>query len=384
MSPAVGVPKETSPGERRVALVPAVIAQVRKAGFDVVIERGAGVEAGFPDAEYEKQGARIADRAAAFAADVLLQVRTAAANRNSPADLASYRAKQIVIGFSDPLSNAEGAKLMADRGVSSLSMELMPRITRAQSMDALSSMATIAGYKAVLEAATIAPRLFPMLTTAAGTIAPARVFIIGAGVAGLMAIATARRLGAKVEAYDVRPAAKEQVMSLGARFAELPLETTGAEDKGGYAVAQDEAFYRRQRDMMLKWVSGSDIVITTAAVPGKKSPVLITAEMVAAMLPGSVIVDLAAERGGNCELTKADETTVSNGVTIMGPTNLPGTVPHDASQMYARNITTFLLHLARREKGQEGPASVSLDTADEITRETLVTRDGAVVHERIK
>ena len=384
MSPTVGVPKETAAGERRVALVPAVIAQVKKAGFDVVVESGAGVEAGFPDADYEKQGARIGDRAAAFAADVLLQVRTAAANQNNPADLGAYRPQQIVIGFSDPLSNPAGAKQMADRGVTSFSMELMPRITRAQSMDALSSMATIAGYKAVLEAATIAPRLFPMLTTAAGTIPPARVFIIGAGVAGLMAIATARRLGAKVEAYDVRPAAKEQVMSLGARFAELPLETAGAEDKGGYAVAQDEAFYRRQREMMLKWVSGSDIVVTTAAVPGKKSPVLITAEMVAAMSPGSVIVDLAAERGGNCELTKADEVVSAHGVTILGPTNLPGTVPHDASQMYARNITTFLLHLARREKGQEGPASVSLDTADEITRDTLVTRDGAVVHERVK
>jgi NAD(P) transhydrogenase subunit alpha len=383
MPSVVGVPKETAPGERRVALVPAVIAQIKKAGFDVVIERGAGIEAGFPDAEYEKLGAVVGDRAAAFAADVLLQVRTAAANREGAADLAAYRSRQVVIGFSDPLSNPDGARQIAARGVSSFSMELMPRITRAQSMDALSSMATIAGYKAVLEAASVAPRIFPMLTTAAGTIAPARVFIIGAGVAGLMAIATARRLGARVEAYDVRPAAKEQVLSLGARFAELPLETTGAEDKGGYAVAQDEAFYRRQREMMLKWVSGSDIVITTAAVPGKKSPVLITADMVAAMPPGSVIVDLAAERGGNCELTKADDVVQVNGVTILGPTNLPGTVPHDASQMYARNITTFLLHLARREKGQEGPASVSLDTADEITRETLVTREGAVVHERI-
>ena len=384
MTPTVGVPKETAPGERRVALVPAVVAQIKKAGFDVAIERGAGPEAGFRDADFEKQGARITDRAGAFEAGVLLQVRTAGANRNSPGDLAAYRAGQTVIGFTDPLSNADGARQMASRGVTSFSMELMPRITRAQSMDALSSMATIAGYKAVLEAATAAPRLFPMLTTAAGTISPARVFVIGAGVAGLMAIATARRLGARVEAYDVRPAAKEQVMSLGARFAELPLETTGAEDKGGYAVAQDENFYRRQREMMMKWVSGSDIVVTTAAVPGRKSPVLITADMVAAMAPGSVIVDLAAERGGNCELTKADEVVQANGVTILGPTNLPGTVPHDASQMYARNITTFLLHLARREKGDESPARVRLETDDEITRETLVTRDGAVVHERIK
>jgi len=383
MRPTVGVPRETAPGERRVALVPAVIPQIRKAGFDVIVERGAGSEAGFPDAEYERQGATLGDRTAAFAADVLLQVRTAAANGNSAGDLASYRAAQTVIGLSDPLSNADGARLMAGRGVTSFSMELMPRITRAQSMDALSSMATIAGYKAILEAAVTAPRLFPMLTTAAGTIAPARVFVIGAGVAGLMAIATARRLGAKVEAYDVRPAAKEQVLSLGARFAELPLETAGAEDKGGYAVAQDDAFYRRQREAMHKWVSGSDIVVTTAAVPGRKSPVLITSEMVAAMPSGSVIVDLAAERGGNCELTRADERVVAGGVTILGPTNLPASVPHDASQMYARNITTFLLHLAGREKGDESPARIRLDMDDEITRETLVTRDGAVVHERV-
>ena len=294
------------------------------------------------------------------------------------------RRGQAVIGFADPLGAPAAIAQIAATGASLFSMELMPRITRAQSMDALSSMATIAGYKAVLEAAVTAPRLFPMLTTAAGTIAPARVFVIGAGVAGLMAIATARRLGAKVEAYDVRPAAKEQVLSLGARFAELPLETAGAEDKGGYAVAQDEAFYRRQRDAMHKWVSGSDVVITTAAVPGRKSPVLITADMVAAMPPGSVVIDLAAERGGNCELTRADDTVVSNGVTILGPTNLPGTVPHDASQMYARNITTFLLHLARRDKGDESPARIRFETDDEITRETLVTRDGAVVHERVK
>ena len=383
----IGVPRETAASERRVALVPAVIASLKKAGFDVIVERGAGSEAGFPDAEYEKQGATIGDRAAVFAAAVIAQVRTSAAwgPGATSADLDAYRPGHIVIGFSDPLSNPQGAREMAAKGVTSFSMELMPRITRAQSMDALSSMATIAGYKAVLEAATISPRLFPMLTTAAGTISPSKVFVIGAGVAGLMAIATARRLGARVEAYDVRPAAKEQVMSLGARFAELPLETAGAEDKGGYATAQDEAFYRRQRESMLKWVSGSDVVITTAAVPGRKSPVLITAEMVAAMAPGSVIVDLAAERGGNCEITKANEVVTSaNGVTVLGPTNLPATVPHDASQMYARNVTTFLLHLARREKGQEGPAVISLDTADEITRDTLVTHDGTVVHERIK
>ena len=383
----IGVPRETAAGERRVALVPAVIASLKKAGFDVIVEHDAGSEAGFPDAEYEKHGATIGDRTAVFAASVIAQVRTSAAwgPGAASADLDAYRPGQIIIGFSDPLSNPQGAREMAAKGVTSFSMELMPRITRAQSMDALSSMATIAGYKAVLEAAAVSPRLFPMLTTAAGTISPSKVFVIGAGVAGLMAIATARRLGARVEAYDVRPAAKEQVMSLGARFAELPLETAGAEDKGGYATAQDEAFYRRQREAMMKWVSGSNIVVTTAAVPGRKAPVLITADMVAAMAPGSVIVDLAAERGGNCEITKANETVTSaNGVTVMGPTNLPGTVPHDASQMYARNVTTFLLHLARREKGQEGPAAISVDTADEITRDTLVTHDGNVVHERIK
>lgn len=380
-----GVPAETAPGERRVALVPPVVPSLIKAGFEVLIERRAGAAAGFPDSDYEKQGARIADRSEVFAAPVLLQVRTSAASPGGAADLAAYRPGQIVIGFSDPLSNPQGARDMAARGVIAFSMELMPRITRAQSMDALSSMATLAGYKAVLEAAAISPRIFPMLTTAAGTIPPSKVFVIGAGVAGLMAIATARRLGAKVEAYDVRPAAKEQVMSLGARFAELPLEAEGAEDAGGYATAQDESFYRRQREAMHKWIAASDIVVTTAAVPGRRSPVLVTADMVAAMRPGSVIVDLAAERGGNCEITRADETVTSpNGVTVLGPTNLPGTIPHDASQMYARNITTFLLHLARREKDQEGPAAINWDLSDEITRETLVTRDGAVVHERIK
>jgi NAD(P) transhydrogenase subunit alpha len=244
-------------------------------------------------------------------------------------------------------------------------------------MDALSSMATIAGYKAVLLAADTLPRMFPMLMTAAGTVAPARVFVVGAGVAGLQAISTARRLGARVEAYDVRPAVKEQINSLGARFVELPLEASGAEDKGGYATAQDEAFYQRQREMMLKVVAGSDVVITTAAVPGKKAPVLITEEMVRGMAPGSVIVDVAAERGGNCELTKPGENVVKHGVTILGPTNLPASVPYHASQMYSKNITTFLNHLVKDGK-------LVIDTADEITRETLVTHDGAVVHERVR
>jgi len=260
-------------------------------------------------------------------------------------------------------------------------MELMPRITRAQSMDALSSMATIAGYKGVLLAATTLPRMFPMLMTAAGTISPARVFIMGAGVAGLQAISTARRLGAKVEAYDVRPAVKEQVQSLGARFVELPLDAADAEDKGGYAKAQDESFYKRQREMMMKVVAASDVVITTALIPGKRAPILVTTEMVEAMAPGSVVVDLAAERGGNCELTKPDEIVVHHGVTILGPSNPPALVPYHASQMYSKNITTFLAHLLGKN-GATQP-SLPIDTEDEITKETLLTRGGAVVHERV-
>jgi len=253
-------------------------------------------------------------------------------------------------------------------------MELMPRITRAQSMDALSSMATIAGYKAVLMSAMELPRMFPMMMTAAGTIAPAHVFVVGAGVAGLQAIASARKLGARVEAYDVRPAVKEQIQSLGAKFVELPLETGEAEDKGGYAKAQDESFYRRQRDMMLKVVAASDVVITTAAIPGRKAPVLVTAEMVKGMAPGSVIVDLAAERGGNCELTRADERVVEHGVTILGPTNLASTVPYHASQMYSKNITTFLAHLVK-------DGAIRTGTDDEIVRETLVAHGGRVVRD---
>jgi NAD(P) transhydrogenase subunit alpha len=256
-------------------------------------------------------------------------------------------------------------------------MELIPRITRAQSMDALSSMATVAGYKAVLVAAARLPRMFPMLMTAAGTVTPARVFVVGAGVAGLQAIATARRLGANVDAYDVRPAVKEQVESLGASFVELPLETGGSEDAGGYAKAQDEAFYERQRAMMSQVVAASNIVITTALIPGKAAPLLVTTEMIAGMAPGSVVVDLAAERGGNCEPTQADQEVETDGVTIIGPTNLPATVPYHASQMYSNNITTLLLHLVK-----EGEFVLDLD--DEITQGTLVSRDGHVVHPRVR
>jgi NAD(P) transhydrogenase subunit alpha len=375
----VGVPRESFPGERRVALIPSVIPPLIKAGGEVIVESGAGVSAGFPDADYAARGARTVSRAEVFSrADVVLMVRAPGANAaHGGDDTARLRSGQVVIGFAEPLTAHEATEAVAARGASLFSMELMPRITRAQSMDALSSMASIAGYKAVLLAASELPRMFPMMMTAAGTIAPARVFVIGAGVAGLQAIASARRLGARVEAYDVRPAVREQVESLGARFVELPLETAASEDKGGYAKAQDETFYRRQRELMAKSVAASDVVITTAAVPGKKSPVLITADAVAGMAPGSVIVDLAAERGGNCELTKADEVVRVHGVTILGPTNLPATVPYHASQMYAKNVTTFLNHLVK-------DGAVRIDQADEITRETLVTHEGAVVNPRIR
>ena len=375
-----GVLTETLPGERRVALTPSVLPALTKAGVTVLIQRGAGEAAGVPDAAFAHAGAEIAETAADVVtrADVLLRVRISPPGTPAgDADLSLTRPGQALIAFLDPLGEPSLAPALASRGVAALSMELMPRITRAQSMDALSSMATIAGYKAVLLAALHLTRMFPMLTTAAGTLKPARVFVVGAGVAGLQAISTARRLGAQVQAYDVRAAAKEQVHSVGATFVELPLEAGDAEDKGGYAKAQDESFYRRQREMMTKVVAGSDVVITTAAIPGKRSPVLVTGEMVQGMAPGSVIVDLAAERGGNCELTRADETVTVHGVTILGPTNLPASVPFHASQMYSKNVTTFLTHLVK-------DGVLTLDPGDEIVRETLVTKDGAVVHERVK
>ena len=376
----VGIPKESFPTERRVSIVPAVIPLLSKAGIELLLESSAGALAGFPDSQYLNKGARIAKSRAQVLSDaeVLLQVRAPGAAGDAwRADLEFLRAGQTIIGFSEPLDEPATAKIIAQRGVTTFSMELIPRIARAQSMDALSSMATIAGYKATLLAAETLPRMFPMMITAAGTIAPARVFVVGAGVAGLQAIASARRLGAKVEAYDVRPVVKEQVESLGAKFVDLPLETAGAEDAGGYAKAQGDAFYRRQREMMARVVAGSDVVITTALIPGQVAPVLITAEMVAGMEPGSVVVDLAAERGGNCELTHADETTFAEGVTILGPTNLPSTVPYHASQMYAKNITTFLLHLIK-----DGQLTVDLN--DEITKSTLVSRAGELVHPRVR
>jgi len=376
----VGVPRESFPGERRVALVPAAIPNLTKAGLEVVVEAGAGIAAGYPDADYNAKGAKIvADRAEVFrVADIVVQILCYGSNdRTGKADVPLFRNGQLLIGFLRPLGSIETIQEIASKGITSFSVELMPRTTRAQSMDVLSSMATICGYKAVVLAADTSPRIFPMLTTAAGTITPGRVLVIGAGVAGLQAIATARRLGAVASAYDLRPAAKEQVQSLGGRFVELPIEAKDAEDARGYARAQDENFYQRQRELLGKVVAESDVVISAAVIPGKKPPILVTKEMVASMAPGSVIIDLAGERGGNCELTRPGEIVVEHGVTIIGWFNLASTVPYHASQMYARNVSAFLLHLVK-----DGKLQLNMD--DEIVRETMLTRAGEVVNARVR
>jgi NAD(P) transhydrogenase subunit alpha len=376
----VGVPRETFPGERRVALVPGVVPNLTKAGLEVVVESGAGLEAGYPDADYTQKGARVLpDRASVFSsADVIAQVLSYGSNdRTGKQDLALLRREQMLIGFLRPLGAVETVQEVAATGVTSFSVELIPRITRAQSMDALSSMSTVAGYKAVLLAADTVPRMFPMLTTAAGTITPARVLIIGAGVAGLQAIATARRLGAVVSGYDVRAAAKEQIQSLGAKFVELPIEAKDAQDARGYATAQDESFYRKQQELLGRTVGESDVVISTAVIPGKKAPVLVTKQMVEGMAPGSVIVDLAAERGGNCELTRPGEVLDVNGVRIIGYINVASALPYHASQMYAKNITAFLLNMVKDKQ-------VQLNLQDEIVRETLLTQGGEIVNERVR
>lgn len=378
MALTAGIVSEASPNERRVAMVPSALSVLSKSGVVLIMQSGAGVQAGYPDSEYAEKGVRVAaTREEVFqAADIILQVRAPGANpETGAADLALFRRGQTVIGFGEPLTAVEAARALAERGVTFLAMELMPRISRAQSMDALSSMATIAGYKAALIAADNLPRMFPMLMTAAGTVAPARVLVIGAGVAGLQAIATARRLGAVVSGYDIRAAVKEQIESLGARFVVLQIEGA-AEDKGGYAKAMSEDFYRRQREALANVLAEQHVVITTAAVPGKKAPVLITREMSARMAPGSMIVDIAAERGGNCELTRPGEVVEAGGVRIFGPLNLPSTVPYHASQMYAKNIATFLKYLIKDGK-------LVLDREDEIVRETLVTQAGEVVHPRV-
>ena len=371
----IGLPVECYPGERRAALVPSAVPKLAEIGLDLLVEAGAGERAGFPDSGYEEAGARIAaDRAALFSsADLLVQVNDASRDAEaSSTSLDMLRSGQVLIGLLNPLGHPQGTKLLAERGVTAFALELLPRISRAQSMDVLSSMATVAGYKAALLGAGELTKMYPMMITAAGTISPAKVFVVGAGVAGLQAIATSRRFGAVVRAYDIRPTVREEVESLGARFVELDLDTEAAEESGGYARAMDEEFYRRQRKMMSRVVSDSDVVITTAAVPGKKSPVLLTEQMVKGMRPGSVIVDLAAEGGGNCELTRPGESVSAHGVTIVGPLNLPATVPYHASQMYSRNVVAFLDNLVK-------DGEVDLDMEDEIIRETLLAHQGEVI-----
>ena len=378
MAVTIGVPRETFPGERRVALIPRTCEALAKIGASVIVEQSAGVEAGFPDEQYVARGARLVSRSEIFQqADIVVQVRSLGANPDSGrADLTLLRSGQLLIGFGEPLTAGREMEDLAHTGVSFFSMELMPRITRAQSMDALSSMATIAGYRAVLLAATTLPKMFPMLMTAAGTVTAAKVFILGAGVAGLQAIASARRLGAVVSAYDVRSAVKEQIESLGAKFVVLNIDAGQSQDKGGYAKAMGEDFYRKQRELLTEVLREQDVVITTAAVPGQKAPILITTEMASAMQPGSVIVDIAAERGGNCELTHPGQTVMHGGVSIMGPLNIPSTIPYHASQMYGSNVASFLKLMVNK-----GELAINRD--DEIIRETLVTQGGEVVHARV-
>lgn len=374
-----GVPRELRPGEQRVALTPEGVSSLGRQGVRVVVERGAGEAAGFTDADYEGQGATITgDRDQLFRdASILCQVNTHAAAPATHSDLPRLAPDKVVIGMANPLGAADRVAELAERGVTAFGLELIPRITRAQRMDVLSSMALIAGYRAAVLAAARLPRCLPMFMTAAGTLQPARVFVIGAGVAGLQACATAKRLGALVRAYDVRPQVKEQVASVGATFVELALDTAKSEDAGGYATEQEESFLARQRELMMSIVKQSDIVISTAAIPGKPAPVLITREMVEAMSAGSVIVDLAAPGGGNCELTRADEEVVHQGTTILGPTNIASEVAQHASELYSRNMVAFLGLLVTDE-------ALAIDQDDEIVAGTLLCRGGEIVHPRIR
>ena len=366
----VGVPKETLAGERRVAIVPETARGLVKAGIQVAVEAGAGAAAFFGDAAYIDAGANVSDAATAFAGDAVLKVQPP-----SPDEVGRLHEGSVLISFLQPASNADTIGALVKRKVTAFSLDLVPRISRAQSMDALSSQAGIAGYKAVLLAANHLPKFFPLLMTAAGTVAPARVLVMGAGVAGLQAIATARRLGAVVEAYDVRPAVKDEVKSLGATFLELPLEAQ--EGTGGYAGAQSEDFLRHQRELIGDRVAASDVVITTAAIPGRKAPILVTADMVRRMRAGSVIIDLAAETGGNVELTRAGEIIQVGGVTIDGTRNLPSTMPVHASQLYSKNVSTLLLLLIK-------DGALKLDFTDEIVKGACVTHNGEIVNPRAK
>jgi len=376
----IGVLREMCPGERRVALVPSSVAPLRKAGHDVIVESGAGLSSGYSDEAYSDAGCAVAATRAEVLArsDVLVQVRAIGANpAHWQEDAPHIRAGTVVVGLMDPLGSADALAAAAPHGWTAFALEMLPRITRAQSMDVLSSQANLAGYKAALLAANASPKLFPMMMTAAGTITPSRVFVLGAGVAGLQAIATARRLGAVVTAYDVRPAVREQVESLGARFAELELDAADAQDAGGYAKALGPEFYAKQAELMTGILAETDAAIATAAVPGQKAPILITRAMVEQMRPGAVIVDLAAERGGNCEVTEPGRTVEHRGVLVMGPLNVASELPYHASQLYGRNVATFLGHIVR-------DGAVSTDCADEIIAGTLVMHGGEVVHPRLR
>ena len=372
----IAVPKESQEGERRVALVPDAVRTLAAEDLEVRVEAGAGESAGFLDAAYEEAGAGIESdpKTLLSGADVVLKVQPPDARPDGNHEVDWLRSGSVLIGFLKPLDRPDLASRLAQAGITSFSMELMPRITRAQAMDALSSQSNLAGYRAVLLASAALPRIFPMMVTAAGTLSPARVLVIGAGVAGLQAIATARRLGAVVESYDTRPVVKEQVESLGAKFVELELDTSGGEDAGGYATAQSEEFYQKKRELLGKHVSNSDVVITTALVPGQPAPLLIEEEAVKAMKPGSVVVDLAAERGGNCACTRPGETAVVHGVTMIGHTNLPAEIPANASQLYAKNLVTFLKHLV-------ADGQLQLDFSDEITEGALLTHEGRITNE---
>lgn len=367
--PNVFIPRERRRGETRVAATPETVKKMVKSGLEVTLERGAGEFAFFRDADYETAGARLEDDPARgwSAADVVLKVTAP-----EPSEAAGLRSGALLIGLLAPHRELDLVRLLAERGATSLAMELIPRITRAQTMDALSSQANIGGYKAVLLAALHLPKYVPLLMTAAGTIKPARMVIMGAGVAGLQAIATARRLGAIVEVSDIRPAVKEQVQSLGARFIELPLAESG-EGQGGYAREMGEDFLRRQREIVQQHLSQADAVITTALIPGRPAPKLVTTEMVNAMRPGAVIIDLAVEQGGNCELSQADQQVVHGGVIILGPSNLPATMPHDASALYSRNVNALLQLLWKDGK-------LTVDPADEVIAGSLLTHEGRVAH----
>ncbi|WP_153915009.1 Re/Si-specific NAD(P)(+) transhydrogenase subunit alpha [Shewanella sp. TC10] len=374
----LGLPKESHSGEQRVALIPANVTILMKKQLQVIVESGAGQQAGFTDDDYVKVGATIASSREALLteADIITVVNCKGDQFDEIS--AVLKPHQLVIGMMDPLVNPQNAQTIAKTGGSAIALELIPRITRAQSMDVLSSMATISGYKAVLLAAHKAPRLFPMMMTAAGTLKPTRAFIMGVGVAGLQACATAKRLGAVVEAYDIRPAAREQIISVGAKPVELDIEAENTETKGGYATEQSDDFLKRQQQAMANVLAQQDIVITTAAIPGRKAPVLITKEMVDGMKSGTIIVDLAAESGGNCELTQVDEVIMHNGVMILGPSNVPSTAANHASQMYGKNVENLLNLLVNKE------GELVLDFEDEIVRDTVVAHDNDVSSARLR